>query len=56
MNPDEWCQYCQKGVPSDHDGSSCQNCGRSFCESLGDVQLGLCRDCIKALNKAKKAQ
>lgn len=54
MSPEAWCPNCEMGVPSDHDASICHNCGRLFCESLGDVMLGLCEDCIKDAAKSQK--
>lgn len=55
MNPDAWCPTCERATSSDHDSSLCNDCGRMFCETLGDVMLGLCQDCIKKLADRQSA-
>ena len=53
MNPAAWCQYCEKAIPElvEHDCAMCNTCGKFFCESLGDLMLGLCGDCIAKLKR-----
>ena len=46
-----WCRDCEKVVSDDHDGALCHNCGGSFCDSRGDVQLGICESCAAELAK-----
>lgn len=49
-----WCPYCEKVMPDDHDASACHNCGAFFCDSQGDVQLGICESCAGEMAKRQR--